>query len=76
MCLRRKDRRLVIASGPSMTGLPPMRIWPAVGGLIRPTAVKKVDLPAPLGPNSATTSPRRTVSEASRMATTSVLPLP
>ena len=28
-----------------------------VGGLIRPTAVSSVDLPAPLGPSSATTSP-------------------
>ena len=37
-----------------------MTMRPAVGGLMRPMAVSKVDLPAPLGPSSATTSPRAT----------------
>ena len=32
-----------------------MKIRPEVGGLINPTAVRKVDLPEPLGPRSATT---------------------
>ena len=53
-----------------------MWMRPEVGGLIRPMAVSKVDLPAPLGPSSATTSPRCTRSVTSRRATTSVLPLP
>ena len=62
--------------GPSITGVPPMMIWPAVGGLISAIAVSSVDLPAPLGPSIATTSPRATCIETSRMATTSVWPLP
>lgn len=49
---------------------------PDVGGLMSPTAVRKVDFPEPLGPSKATTSPRRTVIDALRMATTSVFPLP
>ena len=76
MCFRRKLRKLTKGIGPSRTGTPPMRICPEVGGLISPTAVRNVDLPAPLGPSSATTSPRRMPTEASRMATTSVWPLP
>ena len=59
-----------------MTGSPPMTMRPAVGGLIRPMAVRNVDLPAPLGPSSATTSPRATLSDTSFIATTSVLPEP
>jgi hypothetical protein len=39
-------------------------------------AVRMVDLPLPLGPNMPTISPRAMLSVASRMATTSVWPLP
>ena len=53
-----------------------MWMWPDVGGLMSAMAVSSVDLPAPLGPSSATTSPRATRSVTSFIATTSVLPLP
>ena len=76
MCCRRKLRKLTRGRGPSRTATSPIKICPEVGGLISPTAVRKVDLPAPLGPSRAMTSPRRTVIVASCMATTSVLPLP
>ena len=74
--LRLKLVRSVIALELSITSCPLMITLPEVGGLIRPTAVRSVDLPAPLGPSSAITSPCRTEKVTSRMATTSVLPLP
>ncbi len=76
MYLRRNVRRFVKGRGPSITNLPPITIRPEVGGLMSPTAVRNVDFPDPLGPNRATTSPRRIAMLALRMATTSVFPLP
>ncbi len=43
---------------------------PALGARLPLTISNKVDLPAPLGPISPTTSPARTANETSRSATT------
>ncbi|OQB89289.1 MAG: hypothetical protein BWX84_02478 [Verrucomicrobia bacterium ADurb.Bin118] len=75
-CCRRNARRFTKARAPSITGSPPITMRPEVGGLIKPMAVRKVDLPAPLGPSSATTSPRASCMDTLFMATTSVLPAP
>jgi hypothetical protein len=53
-----------------VTGLPSNRSSPAEGRSAPTMHLTNVDLPAPLSPISATTSPARTVNEASRRAST------
>jgi len=74
--LAAKARRSTSGRGPSSTGVPLMVTWPLVGGLISAMAVRMVDFPEPLGPSMPTASPRAICSVASRMAMTSVWPLP
>ena len=56
-----------------VTGGPPRSPCPSVGGRSPATIRSSVDLPQPLGPTSATNSPRPTAKEMSRRASTGPL---